>query len=232
MRAVLNAADLPERACALHVRSQGGLRRRGRVCRAADAQCAPHRGAGDRRRPTRSPASASANARCSGASRSWWRSRRARRCSPALRERITQAALRMAQAVGYQRPGHLRVPGRRAVGAPALRLHRGQSAAAGRAHGDRSRHRARPGPVADRASRPGSRWPSSASMPNRTRGAARLRGPMAHQCRDARCAKATRGRPAARCRASTCLPAPACASTRTATRASRLRRTTTRCSPS
>ena len=51
MRAVLDAAELAEALRALHLRGAGGLRCRRRLCRAADAQCAPHRGAGARRRP-------------------------------------------------------------------------------------------------------------------------------------------------------------------------------------
>ena len=51
-------------------RGQGRLRRRPRVHRALPAAGAPHRGAGDRRRPRqRASTSASASARCSAATR-------------------------------------------------------------------------------------------------------------------------------------------------------------------
>ena len=100
----------------------------------------------------RSRASASASARCSGASRSWSRSR------PALS--LSAGAARAHHAGGAAHGAGRGLPAASAPSnswstssrRPALRLHRSQSAAAGRAHGDRGGHRARPGPAADRAS--------------------------------------------------------------------------------
>ncbi len=114
---------------------------------------------------------------------------RARPALPGAAARaVTQAALRMARAVGYRRPWYLRVPGRRGVGHAALGVHRGQPAAAGGAHGDRGGHGPRSGPVADRA------WlaaPVAGRAGRRADGTAAQRGfahAVAHQCRDARCA--------------------------------------------
>ena len=106
------------------------------------------------------------------------------------------------------RPGHLRVPGGRAVDRAAIRLHRGQPAPAGRAHGDRSgdrrstwcscRSQSRPAQTLGRA-RPRRR--------HRRRRSAALRSSGASMPRRST-PRATRGRPAARSRASTCPSGP------------------------
>ena len=158
MRAVLHARDLPEAHARCMSEAQGRLRRRGRVRRAADAQRAPHRGAGAGRRPRggeprRARMLAAAALPEAGGDRA-----QPRRSPTALRERLTQAALAMAQAVRYRSLGTFEFLVDERSRRAALRLHRGQPAPAGRAHGHRGGDRARPGAAADRRGGAGSRW--------------------------------------------------------------------------
>ena len=85
---------------------------------------------------------ASASARSSAGTRSWWRRRRRRRSTPELREWMGAAAVAAAQAVGYLRRGHLRVP---AGAGPVVLLPRDEHPDPGRAPGHRAGLRRGPG---------------------------------------------------------------------------------------
>ena len=222
MRAVLEASDLPE-AYARCTSEAHALRRRWRLRRTADAARAPHRdpGAG-RRRPRRGQPGRARMLAAAALSETGGDRAQPDAAPTRCASELTQAALRMAQRRELPQPGHLRIPGGRELDRPALRLHRGQPAPAGRAHGDRRGHRPGPGATADRRGRradAGAAGPRRQSAPRR---AARLCDPVAHQRRDAgrpgQCAPVQRHAGALR----PCRPARACASTRMATRASRL----------
>ena len=113
MRVVEDAGRARGGLCALPVRGEGGVRQRRRLCRAADPQRAPHRGA-DHRRPARRD-------------RHLWerectiqrRHQKLIEIAPgpslndALRGRIIEAAVQLADGRELRQPRHLRVPGRR-----------------------------------------------------------------------------------------------------------------------
>ena len=84
--------------------------------------------------------------------------------SDGLRARIIDAARQLAAAAHYDNLGTFEflVDGEATVGDPRFRLHRGQSAAAGRAHRDRGGARHRSGKIAARGRRRRDAWPRSA----------------------------------------------------------------------
>ena len=137
------------------IRGRGGIRPGRRLRRGIHSARPSYRGADPRRpAPAASRIWASANAACSGASRRSSRSRR----RPALDDgaaaaQIIDAAVRFARSVGYTQSRHVRVSGRclRSRRRAAVRVHRGQCAAAGRAHGDRGGDRRRSGADPDPA---------------------------------------------------------------------------------
>ena len=93
-----------------------------------------------------SSTSGSATARCSAGIRSSSRNRRPRTCRTKVRDEICDAAVRLVKAAGYYNAGtceFLRRQGQQ------LLLHRGQRPHPGRAPGDRTGDRHRPGPRAD-----------------------------------------------------------------------------------
>ena len=149
---VVRAADGARRGLrALPLGGAAGVRQRRALRRAAHAARPPHRGA-DRRRRLAAPSAISANASAasSDATRSSSRSPPAPACRRELRARLTADAVRMAAAVRYRNAGTFEflVDAERSTRMPCdagsvrLRLHRGQPAPAGRAHGDRGGARA------------------------------------------------------------------------------------------
>ncbi len=143
--------------CALHVGSQGAFGVEGvyveRLMRNARHIEIQVLGDGRRREPGRARVHAAAALPEAGGDRAQpFALRGAARASHA--GRAAHGAGR-----GLPGPGHLRIPGRRAFDRAALRLHRGQPAPAGRAHGDRGGDRAGPGATADRRrGGPAARW--------------------------------------------------------------------------
>ncbi len=92
----------------------------------------------------RSAICGSANARCSGVTRSSIEVAPSPSLTPALRARAHRRRAAHRRRGALPQPRHLRVPGRRRRPARAAhRVHRGQSAAAGRAHRHRGGHRRR-----------------------------------------------------------------------------------------
>ena len=107
----------------------------------------------------------SANAASSGAIRSWSRSRPAPDSAERLRDRLTAAAVQHGRGGSLRQPRHVRVSAStptRGDDDAGVRLHRGQPAPAGRAHGDRGGDRHRSGQAAVAAGRRAARSPSSA----------------------------------------------------------------------
>ncbi len=150
--------------------------------------------------PAPSATSASASAASSGGTRSSSRSRRARALAAAPARPLVDAAVRLARGGALPQPRHLRVPGRRARGQATtpVRLHRGQPAPAGRAHGHRGGDRRRPGARRSCASRPGPSLAELGLAPARRPGAARLRRAGARQHGDHGRRRRRHDRPAAR----------------------------------
>ena len=152
--------------------------------------------------------------------------------SDSLRTRIIDAAKELAAAANYDNLGTFEflVDGDAKRRRAGLRLHRGQSAAAGRAHRDRGGARRRSGAGAARGRRrrhAGLARPGAGLYPEAARlcdAASRQHGGDGRERRD----QADR-RDARRC--STCRPAPACASIRSAIPATRPAPPSTRCSP-
>ena len=97
---------LPDALAGGRREATGGLRRRPADPRALRRGRAPRRDPGAVRRATaQASTSASATARSSAATRRCSRRRRRRRSTPALRERLGEAALTLARAVGYVSAG-------------------------------------------------------------------------------------------------------------------------------
>ena len=141
-------------------------------------QRAPHRGADRRRRQGRRLAPvASASAACSAAARRSSRSRPAPTCRRRCASRSSTRPSPWRKAANYRSLGTFEflVEERRR----ALRLHRGQSAPAGRAHGHRGGDGRRPGAGAAAARR--RRDAGRTGLPRRRAGAARLCHPGARQ---------------------------------------------------
>ena len=138
--------------------------------RSMSRSCCPRRGTSRSRSSAtgraRSPTCGTASAAFSASARSSSRSPR-RSASDALRDAMLDAAVRLARR-SLSRRRHDRVPGRRPAGrGGAVRVHRGQRPAAGRAHRHRGGPRPRPGrpPVEDRRRRDLAARPSQDLVP-------------------------------------------------------------------
>ena len=220
MRVVRDRDEVAEAVRARPLGGGGGVRQRRRLRRAARRARPPHRGA-DRRRRHAGRCSAS-GARLQHpapppeAGRDRARRRRSTtRCAP----RSPTPPCAWPRAAGYRSLGHVRVPRRdRRRRRRAVRVHRGQPAAAGRAHRHRGGHRRRP------------RAAAAASSPGRDAGRPRLHP--GDRCRRRAAWRSRRGSTWRRCgpdggdaaRRAACSPRSSCRRARAARRHVRLRR--------
>ena len=219
MRVVRAPGELADAVAAARAGGGGRVRRRAGVRRALAGAVPARRGAGARRHATGAwSRSASGTARCSAGTRRSSRRRRPALPDP-LRQRLFEAAVAAARAVGYVGAGTVEflVDAGRRAGVPG-----DEHPAAGRAPGDRGGDRPRPGRAAavDRRGRAAAVRRAAAGARARDRGPALRRGP----------GRTAGARPPARCTGSRCRGGRR-ASTPAWSTGTRCPRTTTRCWP-